>query len=212
MSTWGAIPVRLLIQWVSIGTSIREGVLRRLFQLEPHNTTLVGGPQMICSLPCTITIFGGRPAEYLILGGDFLTFVQGQSEQVRLYEDVDERLSLDARYMLATLGCNQRDRFSDHGSRTILADLSSPNVRLSLQRYTVYWHATCDVVKCHVRMDECPDHCGSKALYVCDVAWTLYDYYDFPWWMGPWQWAGSPFHIFAYWNRPASGDSAEMSQ
>ncbi len=147
----------------------------------------------------------GKSAEYLILGGDFLWCVQGQSEQQEFYASVDASLRSDANGMFSLLQCDQSDTFTDRGSRLITADFGSPNVRLSMQGYTVYWEADCGIVKkCNVPMAGCDDKCGSKAIYVCDVSWTLYDYYDFPIWMVV-GWIGHPFHIYGYWQRPASG-------
>ncbi len=59
--------------------------------------------------------------------------------------------------------------------------------------------------ECNVKMDKC-GKCGSgsEAFDSCVISWTLYDYDDVQWWM-PWRYAGSPFHIYGYWQGTASG-------
>jgi hypothetical protein len=108
--------------------------------------------------------------------------------------------------MLDQMNCGQTDTFMDRGSRLILADLiSTPNVRLSLQRYTVYWEAQCSIgpKECNVWMKQCKT-CGSKATYGCKISWTMYDVYDFePW--NPWRFTGNPFYEYGYWSGAASG-------
>ncbi len=157
----------------------------------------------------------GSSAEYLILGGQFLLEVQGQSEQLQFYKDVDEVLEMDARIMFRGLKGDEKDTFSGRGSRVITADLlTSPNVRLALQLYTVHWEANCWIgpKKCNVEMPECKDDkCGSKAAYGCDISWTLYDYYDFRWWE-PHAYLGHPFHIYGYWEKPATGGTITSCQ
>ena len=150
----------------------------------------------------------GSSGQYVLLRGNFLLDVQGQSEHLKFNKTVDTFLNQDARIMLCGLKCDRKDTFSDRGSRLITADLLSTNVRLSLQRYTVYWEAQCSIgpKKCNVWMDECDDKCGSKAAYGCDISWTLYDYYDF---RGlthlVFGTIGNPFHIYGYWSGAASG-------
>ena len=147
----------------------------------------------------------GSTADYLILGGSFLHDVRGQSGQLALNEDVDLRLRSDAQVMLDQMGCGQRDTFVDRGARGITADMLSTNVRLSLQRYTVYWEAECSIGprRCRIPTERCASGCRSQAFYSCSVSWTLYDYYDFCWWE-PYGWAGTPFHIFGFWSSTES--------
>jgi hypothetical protein len=153
------------------------------------------------------TKFFDNTKDCLKLGGNFLLDVRGQSELVQFSKDVEALLRLRARVILGWIGCDQKGFFADRGSRLITADLFSTNVRLSLQRFTVYWEADCwtGPKKCKTPMDGCSDNkCGGKAAFQCYIQWTAYDYYDFiPW--QPLGWVGHPFHIFGFWDDLEAG-------
>lgn len=119
----------------------------------------------------------GSSAEYLILGGNFLSDVRKQSQQLALDVWVDNRLRQFAEIMFKKdLKCDGNDIFSAQGSRLIVSDVDSLNVSLSLGNYTVYWQASCVIgpKECNVPRKVCDDGCGSKARWRCDIEWFLY--------------------------------------
>jgi len=148
----------------------------------------------------------GTSAEYCIIGGDFLLDVMGQSQLVTYENAIERLLEIDAKYMLSELDCGGSDTFADRGSSIILADLTSTNVRLSLQTFSVWWEANCVIGprRCCAPSDTCGDGYGSDAFWHCSISWTLYDYYDFASW-NPLGWVGHPFHIMGFWQQAYGG-------
>ena len=64
--------------------------------------------------------------------------------------------------------------FSDctWGSKTVIFPLANPDLRLALQRATVYWQGRCNAVRRGF-----PGGC--RVSYTCQVNYVLYDKYDF---------------------------------
>jgi len=146
----------------------------------------------------------GWRQDKVILEGDDLLAVRGQSQLVGYQSEVNAILKRDARSLLHPLKCNEDGMFMDGNSRLITSDMNS--VRLALGRFTAYWRAKCTIgpKKCNVRFSTCSSKCADKAIFFCDVQWTIYDYYDFNWWE-PYGWTGRPFHIFGYWTTATGG-------
>jgi hypothetical protein len=141
------------------------------------------------------------------IDGEFLMDVRGQSQLADYVLEVPKKLKRRAQYMLdEKLHGDQKWEFSDCNSKLITADLLSTNVRLSLQRFTVFWEANCTIgpMEANVEMSNCDDKCGSRAQYRCDIKWTVYDLYDFRWWE-PYSWLGHSYPIFGSWSDSARG-------
>jgi hypothetical protein len=86
--------------------------------------------------------------------------------------------------------------FTDYGSRVVTADLTALTVRLSLQRFTLYWQANCTTTS------RCCGNCYT--VFNCAVSFQLYDVFDFEDW-NPLSLVGAPFQITGNWTRQFGG-------
>jgi RHS repeat-associated protein len=149
----------------------------------------------------------GTPADYVKLGGDFLLDVRGGSQLVKFQNDIANILELKAKTEYEKLDCDLTTTFGGSGKKSIHVGimtpkdmLFTPNVMFSLQNFTVYYKADCEIgpKECDVTIPDCPKDCGRKALWKCNISWTLYDLYDFRK-INILGWGGHPFHIFGSW-------------
>ena len=141
------------------------------------------------------SMFPSDVPDVVILDGDFLTDVLGQSELVQYISDVEKIIKLRANYVGMKLAVGETATFTDRGSGGICADLLSVNVRLTLQRFTVYWEAQGTVG---------PKNADGSAYFKGTIKWTIYDKYDFCAWE-IYAWLGEPFYILGSWNQSFAG-------
>ena len=158
--------------------------------------------------------------EYVIIGGDFLEKVKKQSQQLSLNKRVEHTLNANATIMTKDIACGQEGKFENHDKNGILSDkVGNLSVALSLQRYTVWWEASCSIgpKKCE-RCEDDPGCTKETTPYTCNVYWTLRDTYDFDvvwneggarafgnlaWFVFGWE--GIPFEIDGSWHTQYSG-------
>jgi hypothetical protein len=137
--------------------------------------------------------------DWVIIGGDFLADVRGQSAVIAFQKEVANRLRRDAKICLRKAGPSGKITFDDCGLKSVVADLSMPNVRLSLQRFALYWKADCTL---WVTLRSANGNC--KGTYICGILWTVRDTYNFDW-AFPFNVIGEPFEIHGEWKAGESG-------
>lgn len=138
---------------------------------------------------------GSTGNEWVILGGDFLMDVRGQSEMLDFHSGVQKHLRKAAEDIRSRIGYCETETWKIGGYRLITADLSSTNVRLALQRFSVWWEAECIIG---------PKKKDGSARYKCTIQWVLRDIYDFRSW-NPYSLVGKPYNIHGAWGDSATG-------
>jgi hypothetical protein len=153
-----------------------------------------------------------RDCDAFLLSDDFLWDVRGQQGVTAQQKKVARKLENRAVEMLEEqLLCDQTGWFADKGKGKVLARFNlghGANVRLSLQRFALYWEAECTLKpkQCCVVLGGCDDGAGSSASYRCSIWWTVRDKYNFQCW-NPFGWLGKPFEIVGHWTTPVAGEA-----
>jgi RHS repeat-associated protein len=147
-----------------------------------------------------------NPNDNLIIGGAFLADITSLPDVQQAMTTVRQLAKNDAASQVCKIKCGSTCSVLDRGSFPITAPVSQPHIRLSLQRFTIYWESNCSVgpAECDVPDSSCSNGCATKAKFFCGIKWTLYDRFDFRSWE-PYGWIGTPFNVFGYWNDTTAG-------
>lgn len=141
----------------------------------------------------------GTSAEWVYLSGAFLSQIKDEREVKGFNSDVSKFLYGDAMFMKEYLHhMGDTATFDDAGHRVVCS--YKPNVRISLQRFSLYWFADCAIGP---KQDDNGDGKGCRADYKCKINWVLYDLYDFA--VITFKYIGQPFHIRAEWDEEVTG-------
>ena len=146
-----------------------------------------------------VLVYGANPNDIVILQSNFLSRVRAQSQFIEYRNDVIGTLEQNASAMFNMLWLGMDATFENHNKSGIVADFGDAAVRLTLQQFTVYW-----VADCNIGPKICKE--GKKyADFTCKIKWELYDKYDFKWYDFPYGYIGTSFHIIGDWEDVVNG-------
>jgi hypothetical protein len=150
----------------------------------------------------------GRRSDSVELDGRFLTQLQRDPELGPTQQKIIGRMERRANSVLNMLPCDETGTFTDAGYELMPTQPYS-DMSWALGHYSLYWRASGRVGPrhCDVSVPECDGGTGSRAAYLIEIEWTVYDVFDFDWRIIFlfWKWLGTPFHVFAIWTTTHQG-------